>query len=309
MLERVGDLDMAIRHGIRLFLFAALTALAFYLGPAPSWAQALDVSQIIQALGRSGQMAPGDVYREAFPRTDLHVTLDGVTIKPGLALGSYAVFKQFGQGAMMMGDLVLLQTEIEPVMKALIDGGVEITALHNHLLRSNPQVMYMHYMGMGDAGQLATILRKALGNSKTPIGTPAPVASDAAPWFKPPVERAMGRTGTVSGGVLAFSVPRAGDETAGGGMAIPPSMGTGEVVNFQDAGNNRVATTGDFSLTAEEVNSVLITLREHGIDVTALHSHMLDDSPRLFYMHFWAVGDPTQIAAGLKAALDKVKTR
>ncbi len=119
----------------------------------------------------------------------------------------------------------------------------------------------------------------------------------------------MGRSGTVAGGVLAFSVPRAVDEIAGGGMAIPPSMGTGEVLNFQDAGNNRVATTGDFSLTTEEVNPVLIILRGHGIDVTALHSHMLDDTPRLFYMHFWAVGDPTQIAAGLRAALDKMKTR
>jgi hypothetical protein len=210
---------------------------------------------------------------------------------------------------MMMGDLVLLQTEIEPVMKALSDGGVEITALHNHLLRSNPQVMYMHYMGMGDAGQLAATLRKALGNSTTPLGALPQSSPEAAPWFKTAVEQAMGRTGTASGGVLAFSIPRALDETAGGGMAIPPSMGTGEALNFQDAGNNRVATTGDFSLTAEEVNPVLIILREHGIDVTALHSHMLDDTPRLFYMHFWAVGDPAQIAGGLKAALDKVKTR
>ncbi len=300
---------MAVHRSIRVLLIAALTALMCYLGPAPSWAQALDISRIIQAFGRTGQMAPGDVYRVGFPRTDLHVTLDSVTLKPGLALGSYAVFKQYGQITMMMGDLVLLQTEIEPVMKALTDGGIEITALHNHLLRSDPQVMYMHYMGMGDAGQLAATLRKALGNSKTPLGAPPPSASEAAPWFKSAVEQAIGRTGTVAGGVLAFSVPRAVDETAGGGMAIPPSMGTGEVVNFQDTGNHRVATTGDFSLTAEEVNPVLITLREHGIDVTALHSHMLDDTPRLFYMHFWAVGDPAQIAAGLKAALDKVKTR
>ncbi len=174
-------MNVAVRHSIRVLLFAALTALVFPLVPAPSWAQALDVSRTIQALGRTGQMTPGDVYRVGFPRTDLHVTLDGVTIKPGLALGSYAVFKQYGKDTMMMGDLVLLQTEIEPVMKPLIDGGVGITAVHNHLLRADPQVMYMHYMGMGDAGQLATTLRNALGNSKTPIGAPPQSAPEAAP--------------------------------------------------------------------------------------------------------------------------------
>ena len=194
------------------------------------------------------------------------------------------------------------------MMKAFVDGGVEITAVHNHLLRTDPPIMYMHYMGVGDAGHLATVLRKALGNSKTPLGVPPQSAPEVAPWFKQPVEQALGRTGTVSGGVLGVSVPRAVDEMTGG-MTIPQSMGIAEALNFQDAGNNRIATTGDFSLTTDEVNPVLIILRDHGIDVTALHSHMLDDSPRLFFMHFWAVGDPTQIAAGLKAALDHVKTR
>ncbi len=199
-----------------------------------------------------------------------------MTLRPGLASGSYAVFKQYGTDTMMMGDLALLQTEIEPVM--------------------------------GDAGRLAGTLRKALATSKTPLGAPSPSAPEAAPWFKQAVERALGRTGTVAGGVLGFAVPRAVDETSGG-LTLPPGMGIVEGMSFQDAGNNRVATTGDFAVTGDEVNPVLILLRYHGIEVTALHSHMLDDTLCLFFTHLWAVGGPTQIAAGLKAALDRVKTR
>jgi uncharacterized protein DUF1259 len=303
-----GEQGMMRRQCTRLAATAGLALMVVAMGPIHSWAQALNTAAITEALGRTGQMMPGDVYRVGFPRTDLHVTLDGVTLKPGLALGSYAVFKQYGKDTMMMGDLALLQMEIEPVMKALIDGGVEITAVHNHLLRTNPPIMWMHYMGMGDAGQLATSLRKALATSKTPLGVPSPSAPEAAPWFKQPVEQVLGRTGTVAGGVLGFSVRRAVDETSGG-MTLPPSMGMVEGMSFQDAGNNRIAATGDFAVTEDEVNPVLILLRDHGIDVTALHSHMLDDTPRLFFMHFWAVGDPSQIAAGLKAALDHVKTR
>ncbi len=299
---------MILRQCIRSAATAGVALMVLAMGTMHAWAQALNTAAITEALGRTGHMMPGDVYRVGFPRTDLRITLDGVTLKPGLASGSYAVFKQYGNDAVMMGDLALLQTEIEPVMTALIAGGVAITAVHNHLLRTTPPIMWMHYMGMGGADRLAATLRRALAISNTPLGVPSPPAPEPAPWFRQSVEQALGRTGTVAGGVLGFSVPRAVDETSGG-MTLPPSMGMVEGLSFQDAGHNRVATTGDFAVTGDEVTPVLILLRRHGIDVTALHSHMLDETPRLFFMHFWAVGDPTQIATGLKTALDRVKTR
>src|SRR5207302_9734657 len=127
--------------------------------------------------------------------------------------------------------------------------------------------------------------------SATPLGAPGPTAAPQPLWFEDAVERALGHKGKVAGGVLSMSVPRAVDETSGG-MTIPPAMGTAMAMNFQDAGNGKIATTGDFSLTADEVGPVIRALRDHAIEVEALHMHMLDDSPRLFYLHWWAVGDP-----------------
>jgi len=259
-------------------------------------------------LGRGGQNLAGDVYKVGFPRTDLHVVVDGVDIKPGLALGSYAVFKQYGNSTLMMGDLVLLVPEVEPVMKSLLDSGIQITALHNHLLGAAPMLFYMHYMGTGDAQALAASLRRALAASATPLSPPGPPAAQQPVWFQALVEQALGHEGKVSGGVLSVSVPRAIDESMDG-MTIPPAMGTAESMNFQDAGGQRIATTGDFSLTADEVTPVIRALRSHGIEVEALHMHMLDDAPRLFYVHWWAVGEPGAIASGLKAALDLIRTR
>jgi len=259
----------------------ALTVLSF----GQSSADGLNTSAIDAALGRSGQMLPGDVYKVGFPRKDLHVVVAGVDIKPGLALGSYAVFKQYGRSTMMMGDLVLLASEVEPAMKSLEGSGVQITALHNHLLGASPMVFYMHYEGMGDASQLATSLKLALQSSATPVAPPGPAASPQPVWFEAPVEQVLGHQGKVTGGVLSVSVPRAVDETSGG-MTIPAAVGTAEAMNFQDAGNGKVATSGDFSLTADEVAPVIRALRDHDVDVEALHMHMLDDNPRLFYLHW-----------------------
>ena len=298
---------MSIRRTIALFVAAfALTLTTLSLKPAS--ADQLNTSAIDAALGRSGQTLPGDVYKVGFPRKDLHVVVDGVDIKPGLALGSYAVFKQYGETTMMMGDLVLLASEVEPVMKSLEESGVQITALHNHLLGASPMVFYMHYAETGDVTKLATSLKHALQNSATPLGAPGPAASPQTVWFEDAVERALGHRGKVAGGVLSISVPRAVDERSGG-MTIPPAMGTAQAMNFQDAGNGRIATTGDFALTADEVPTVIRALREHGVDVEALHMHMLDDSPRLFYLHWWAVGNPSTVAGGLRAALDRIHTR
>ncbi len=271
-------------------------------------AQGLDTAKVDRMLGRSGQTM-GDVYRVGFPRTDLHVVDHGVAIKPGFALGSWAAFSGSDDDAHVMGDLVLLQDEVNPVMEKLRAAGFEITAVHNHLLDESPRLMYMHSMGHGPAAVIASSLRAALAVSKTPLGKPAATVTPSAPpaWVKT-VEDALGRKGGFNGGVLAFGVPRANAVTMGG-MALAASEGVAESINFQDAGPGKVATTGDFVLTAEEVNPVISALEEHHIAVTALHSHMLTEQPRLFFMHFWAVGRPEPVAEGIKASLSHISTK
>ncbi|MHB8653784.1 MAG: DUF1259 domain-containing protein [Terriglobia bacterium] len=271
-------------------------------------AQGLDTAKLDQILGRPGQKL-GDVYKFGFPRTDLHMTLHGVAIKPGLALGSWAAFAGSENNATVMGDLVLLQDEVGSVMSKLREKGIEITAVHNHLLDEMPHVMYMHYMGHGNAEELAESFKAALATSKTPMGKPAPAPKAAAePAFAKTAEEALGHKGGFAGGVLAIGVPRA-EAIKMDGMTVPPPMGVAESLNFQEAGAGKVAATGDFVLTADEVNPVMSALLAHGIKVTALHNHMLTEEPRLFFMHFWAVGSAESVGQGLKAALDKVHTK
>src|SRR2546425_4209540 len=181
---------------------------------APVTARAADPDwkAVEQALGKSGQMQPGDVFRIGMPRTDLSVTVKGVPVKAGFALGSYAAFKQVGDHAMVMGDLVLLDQEIPAVMSGLFAGGLEVTALHNHLNEMSPHTMYMHYSGHGDAAQMARALRQALSASGTPLGGPAP-ASGAAGGPSPhtkAIEQELGPSGRdVGAGVFQVTVPRA----------------------------------------------------------------------------------------------------
>jgi hypothetical protein len=235
------------------------------------------------------------------------VTIGGVPVAPGLALGSYAAFKQEPQGALAVGDLVLLEDEIEPVMQSLKASGLQITALHNHLRGERPHVMYMHFMGTGNAAAIANALHKALALSRTPMGVPK-AAVTAKPWFASTVEQELGRTGKASNGVLAISVPRQANITMQG-MLVPPAMGVAVGLNFESVGSTRVATTGDFVLIGSEVAAVQRALTEHGIEVTALHSHMIGDSPTLYYMHFWAVGAPKDIASALKDALSHMAVK
>jgi hypothetical protein len=260
------------------------------------------------ALGRSGQKT-GDVYRLGFPRTDLHVSIDGVEIKPGLALGSWAAFSGNDNNATVMGDLVLLENELTPVMKKLRAMGFDITAAHNHVLNETPHVMYLHYMGRGKSVELAKSLHAALSESKTPLDKPVPPAPGGeSPAFVKTVEDTLGTKGRFAGGVLSFAIPRSAAVTDRG-MALTGAQGVGEAINFQEAGPGKVATTGDFVLTAEEVNPVISALEDHDIQVTALHSHMLTEQPRLFFMHFWSVGNTESVAKGIKAALSHVAVK
>ncbi len=258
-----------------------------------------------QALGKSGQIQSGGVFRIAMPRTDLKVKVQNVDVKAGFALGSYATFKRMGKDAMMMGDLVLLDEEVQDVMRGLLDQGIAVTALHNHLIEMSPHTMYMHYSGHGDAVRLATSLRAALASSKTPLGEvapPAPAAGGGPEIDQQKVEAALGRTGRVNNGILQVSVARA-EKITENGMELLPAMGVNTALNFQPTGEGKAAITGDFVLIGREVNPVAKALREHGIQVTAIHNHALGDNPRLFYMHFWANDDAVKLAQGLQAAL------
>jgi len=245
------------------------------------------------------------------PRTDLTVTVKGVPVKAGFALGSYAAFKQIGDHAMVMGDLVLLDQEIPAVMSGLFAGGLEVTAVHNHLNEMSPHTMYMHYSGHGDAVQMARALHQALSASGTPLGGSAPPSGPAtgATLDAKAIEQALGRSGRdVGAGVFQVTVPRAESITEMG-QPLLPAMGVVTVMNFQPTTDGKAAITGDFVLIDKEVNAVAKTLRQHGVDVTAIHNHALMDTPRLFYMHFWANDDPVKLAQALKAALDQTNSR
>ena len=279
------------------------------IAPAVARAADPDWKAVEQALGKSGQLQPGDVFRVGMPRTDLAVTVKGVPVKAGFALGSYAAFKQMGDRAMVMGDLVLLDQEVPAVMSGLFSGGLDVTAVHNHLNEMSPHVMYMHYEGHGDAVKLAKALRQALSASATPLGGPPATAATGGPALDPKqIEQALGRQGKdIGGGVFQITVPRA-EAITEMGQPLLPAMGVVTVLNFQPTTDGKAAITGDFVLVDREVNAVAKTLRQHGIDVTAIHNHALMDTPRLFYMHFWANDDPAKLAQGLKAALEQTNS-
>ena len=289
-----------LRHAVLGLGLIAIVVVPSLVGAAdPDW------KAVEQALGKAGQLQPGDVFRIGMPRTDLAVTVKGVPVKAPFALGSYAAFKQVGDHAMVMGDLVLLDQEIPGVMSGLMAGGLDVTAVHNHLNEMSPHVMYMHYAGHGEAVQLAKVLRQALSASATPLGASGGAASSAGPTLDTKqIEQALGRAGReIGAGVFQVTVARA-EAITEMGTPLLPAMGFTTVMNFQPTADGKAAITGDFVLVDKEVNPVAAALRRHGIDVTAIHNHALQDSPRLFYMHFWANDDPGRLAQGLKAAID-----
>lgn len=290
-----------MRAFLALGVIGALT-----LGPAVASAQAVNWDRVDAALGRKATVS-GDVHRYGFPRTDLNVRLDGVTIKPALALGGWLAFKPAHGGAMVMGDLVLLEAEITPVLTTLIHNGLEITAIHNHVLRGNPATYYMRVGGHGDPERMATAILQALQSSMTPLTPPtSPAAQPVIDLDTAQLDAVIGAKGQASGGVYQFTVPRR-DTIKEGDMEIAPAgpMGVATAINFQPTGDGRAAITGDFVLTGEEVNPVIKALRESGIEVTAIHSHMLTEQPRLIFMHFWANDDAIRLAEGLRAAIER----
>src|SRR6516164_7551271 len=286
-----------------LRILAACGAVASTIATAD--AQGTDWAKVDGILGRTGAVG-GQVHRYGFPRTDLQVTLDGVTIRPTLALGGWIAFQPMGTNmAMAMGDLVLLQSEVSPVMAKLLEGGLEVTALHNHLLRAEPLTFYMHVGGHGDPVKMAETIKNALSASKTPLtvapaGQPPAIDLDTAQ-----IDQILGAKGTNNGGVYAVNIPRRDPITEQGMSVGAPIMGGATGINFQPTGGGKAAITGDFVLIGSEVNEVVRTLRANGIEVMAIHSHMLTEEPRIIFMHFWANDDAIKLAKGLRAALDK----
>src|SRR5262252_7169420 len=273
---------------------------------ATAEAQSTDWAKVDGILGRTGAVG-GQVHRYGFPRTDLHVTLDGVTIRPTLALGGWVAFQPMGANmAMAMGDLVLLQSEVGPVMAKLLEGGLEVTALHNHLLRAEPLTFYMHVGGHGDPMKMAETIKNALAVSKTPLTLPAaPAQPPAIDLDIAQIEQILGAKGANNGGVFAVNVPRRDPILEHGVQVGAPIMGGATALNFQPTGGGKAAITGDYALIGSEVNDVMRALRTNGIEVTAVHTHMLTEEPRIVFMHFWANDDAIKLAKGLRAALDK----
>jgi hypothetical protein len=299
------------RHLLAIILIvlacATVTAQSETLKTKPPQSGTADWTAVEKAIGKTGSMQPGDVFKIGLPRNDLEVTVRGVQINPVLALGSWIAFKKMGDTAMVMGDLVLTEGEVGPVMWSLQESGIDTTALHNHVVDESPRVMYMHISGRGDAVKLAEAIHRALAYSKTPFGVqsgPTMKKRQGAEIDVHQLEQALGRTGKDNNGVYQFSIARA-EKIMDGEMEVPPAMGVATAINFQPTGEGRAAITGDFVLIASEVNPVIHALRENGIAVTAVHSHMLTESPRLFFMHFWANDDAVKLARGLRLALDK----
>jgi hypothetical protein len=269
----------------------------------------IDWKAVDGAMGRASVVQAGDVHRFNMPRSDLHVTVDGVPLKTAFALGSWVSFKEVTDGAIAMGDLVLLDTEVARVMSRLQESGIEQTAIHHHLLRESPRIVYMHVHAHGDAVKIAEGFKAAIGLTGTPAAIPATAATTQEIGIDTAaIAKALGVTGRMNGGVYQLSVPRT-ETIRDGGIELPAVMGIATAINFQPTAGGKAAITGDFVLLASEVNPVMRSLRRNGIEVTSLHNHLLNDDPRLFFMHFWANDDALKLAKGLREALDLTASR
>ena len=290
-----------MKHSVALFTLTAALLLSL-----PARSADVDWKKVDAALGKTAAVS-GEVHRYGLPRSDLQVTLDGIVIKPALALGGWVAFAPIHDEAMVMGDLVLLETEITPVMSKLLESGLEITAVHNHILRASPATFYMHVAGHGDPEKIAASIRGALSSgSKTPFDPPVTTAgpAPAVDLDTSKIDEAMGAKGTPNGGVYQFGIPRR-DPVTEGGMSVSGALGGANAINFQSTGNGKAAITGDFLVTGNEVNPLIRALRAGDIEVTAIHSHMLDEQPRMFFIHFWADDDAVKLARAVRTALDK----
>lgn len=270
--------------------------------------QAVDWSAVDAAFGRASAVQDGGVHRWSMPRSDLQVTAAGITLKPAFALGSWLAMLPTAHGVLAMGDLVLRDEELNPVLSKLQEGGIEQSAIHHHVIRESPRLLYVHIHGHGNPAAIATAVRAALALTGTPPQAPAATTAPTMPLDTTGISRALGASGKVNGGVWQVSVPRA-EVLRDDDVVLPASMGVATAINFQPTTGSRAAITGDFVMLASEVNGVIKALRASGIEVTSLHNHLLQDTPRLFFLHFWGENDAIVLAKGLRSALDVTNVR
>ena len=276
-----------------------------------SFAQQNDWSTVEKIFGKKGTVQD-NVFKISYPRSDLKVKVGDFAVAPGFALGSWIGFinmskrmnmqdheADMSNKAMMMGDLVLLDTEVPGVLKKLVEVDLKVTAIHNHLINESPNVKYVHFSGTGDRIKLAEAIKSVLAVTGTPLTPPQPPAQTNIDWSK--VEAALGTTGKHNGMLLQYSFPRK-EKLKESGMIMPPYIGMATAINFQRDGD-KAAITGDFVLLADEINPAIKILIDNGITPTALHNHMIHDEPRLFMMHFWAIDDPEKLAKALQQVL------
>jgi uncharacterized protein DUF1259 len=272
-------------------------------------AQTVDWQAVATAMGRPFVLQAPEVYRFNFPRSDMKVTVDGITLKPSFALGGWVAMKQHGSGVMAMGDLVLADSEVNTVISRLQAGGIEQTAIHHHVLHETPRVLYVHIHAMGDPVKIAETVRAAVALTGIPAPQPVtPFAVERLGFDTAGVARILGYSGRVNGGVYQVGIPRA-ETIRDGTFEVPPSMGLATAINFQPTGQGKAAITGDFVMIASEVNPVIRSLRANGIETTSLHSHLLGEEPRLYFMHFWANDDAVKLARSLRLALDATNSK
>jgi len=241
--------------------------------------------------------------RFAWPRTDLTVRVGDVTVSPAVALSAWAGFSGDPADATMMGDLVLTSGELKPVLAELARQRIAVTAIHNHLVGETPQITFVHFHAQGDALQLATRLARPLTLTGTPrpvaATPPQPVTIDTASVF-----RTLGLAGRAQGAVAQVSTVLVSGPVTMHGRPVTPALGYGSPINIQVIAPGRAVATGDFAVLGSKVAPVFDALAAHGITATAVHSHLVDEQPTIYYMHFWADGPLPDVLRGLRATLD-----
>ena len=285
-----------------LFSFVVRAAGLAAQQPTGAW------DAVARALGKPVPAA-GETYRATFPRSDLHVRVGSVAVEPALALTSWAGFAGPPDSCDVMGDLVLGEQEVPLVVAALLDRGIEVTALHHHLFAETPRVFYVHFHGRGDGVALATKLKEVLALTATPLGTmpPTPTTRNGASLDTAAVFAALGAHGRLAGDVAQVSVPTSGSQATLDGRPIPAALGMNTAINLEPFAPGRSAAAGDFVLTSDRLRGVLRALTTASIRVTAVHNHMVGESPRVFFVHFWGEGDPVVLAQELRKALDAAR--
>jgi hypothetical protein len=289
------------RHLLIPVIVVASCGLAILAGPA-----LLNTTRIEQLTGMKGKLDDKEgVFKVSLPRTDLQVTVGGVRMTPPMGLTCWAAFKRVGDHTVVMGDQVLLEDQVNPVMDAALDNGLEVTALHNHFLWDSPRVMFMHVGGMGDEEKLAAAVGKVFAKIRETSGShgePAPATIDPAKSTLDPakVDAVLGRKGELSAGVYKVTIGRT---TKMGDHEMGNAMGVNTWAAFAGS-DDQAVVDGDFAMYEGEVQGVLKALRHSGIRIVALHNHMTGESPRVIFLHFWGTGSTRNLAEGLKAALD-----